>query len=106
MREMQGDLFAFSPIVIPTNGCVNRWGQCVMGRGCAKEARDRFPGLARNLGAYIRRYGNRVFDLGTWEGTHILSFPVCNRQACKARVVAERRPQAYPMQRRAACRAR
>ena len=52
-----------------------------MGRGVARQARDRFPGLDYSLGCYILEYGNRVFDLGmiTSEpgyGARIVSFPV------------------------------
>ena len=58
--------------VITTNGFVKRNGECVMGAGCAKEANERFPGLALKLGRYIKQYGNRCFRLG--DG--LASFPV------------------------------
>jgi len=52
-----------------------------MGRGVARQARDRFPYLDLNLGCYILQYGNRVFDLGAMtrlpgDGAHLVSFPV------------------------------
>ena len=39
-------------------------GTCDMPRGCARQARDRFPLLAWHLGQQIRLHGNHVFDLG------------------------------------------
>ena len=45
-----------------------------MPRGCARQAKDRFPELAAKLGALIRRDGNHVFHLG--DG--LFSFPVEN----------------------------
>lgn len=40
--------------------------------GCARQARDRFPGLAWTLGQQVFTHGNHVFDLGR----RIVSFPV------------------------------
>lgn len=75
MEEIKGNLWDFWPehiIVITTNGFVKNNGECVMGRGCAREARDRFPWIAKWLGDFIKLYGNHVYYLG--EG--IVSFPV------------------------------
>lgn len=68
MKEMYGDLWDFhrepnAVVCITTNGFVKANGECVMGRGCAREARDRFPGLALQLGNLIRSSGNRVHQL-------------------------------------------
>jgi hypothetical protein len=41
-------------ILVSTNAYVNKAGELVMGRGAAKEARDRFPGLAADLGALLK----------------------------------------------------
>jgi hypothetical protein len=41
-------------------------------RGCARQARERFPDLLCTLGSLIRQYGNHVFDLDH----QIVSFPV------------------------------
>jgi hypothetical protein len=81
MREARGDLWAMDAdvVVITTNGVVKQNGACVMGRGCAQQARDRFAGIDRKLGGYIRQHGNRAFNLGTWRGTHIASMPVKHR---------------------------
>lgn len=76
MLEVFGDLWTYvppgervraspspSPIVrcITTNGMVKRDGTCVMGRGCAREAAKKWPGLPRIIGARIKESGNDVF---------------------------------------------
>jgi hypothetical protein len=65
MREQFGDLWDFhrqpnAVACITTNGFVKKNGECVMGRGCAKEARDKFQGLAGLLGGRILTKGNHV----------------------------------------------
>jgi hypothetical protein len=71
MREVTGDLWKFAEqgfaevLCITTNGDV-RSGRCVMGQGCAKEARDMFPGIDRELGRLINAHGSQTFDLGQW----------------------------------------
>jgi hypothetical protein len=51
VKEVFGDLWGFGGIiVITTNGFVKRDRTCVMGRGCAKQAAIRFPGLPNKLG--------------------------------------------------------
>jgi hypothetical protein len=76
--ELQGDLWALHAqgaiVAITTGGQVNRDGCCAMPRGCASQARERFPGLAWTLGQQILRHGNHVFDLGR----RVVSFPVEN----------------------------
>ena len=76
MREIVGDLWqehaSGAVVAITTNGDVNRFGKAVMQRGCARQARERFPDLLKTLGSLIRQHGNHVFDLGH----HIVSFPV------------------------------
>ena len=66
--------------VITTNGATRRDGACVMGRGCAYEAKSRYPGIDHRLGDLIKRYGNRVMRLGRYgaggAGVMIASFPV------------------------------
>lgn len=77
MIERKGNLWDGRVVVITTNGFVKRNGQCVMGRGCAKEATIRYPRIAYTLGQAIKRYGNRVIYLGQMpDGKHLLSFPV------------------------------
>lgn len=76
MNEIFGDLWqehaAGSVIAITTNGAVNKFGKANMMRGCARQARERFPDLMKTLGLLIRQHGNHVFDLGH----HLVSFPV------------------------------
>ncbi len=77
MQEIFGDLWFWhgeAKIVITTSGQVNSKGYCSMPRGCASQARQRFPDLPARLGELIRCHGNQVFDLGNG----ILSFPVEN----------------------------
>lgn len=66
MKEAQGNLWTFpaDARVITTNGFVKNDGSCVMGRGCAKQARDMFPGIDKKLGVLIKRHGNVVNLLG------------------------------------------
>src|SRR6478736_3303048 len=69
MLQVFGDLWA-TPAdvhVITTNGVVKRDGTCVMGRGCALEAKTMFPGIDLKLGGLIAQYGNRPFNLGVWQ---------------------------------------
>lgn len=44
--------------LITTNSSIRTDGCLVMGRGIAKEARDRFPGLDRALGKMVWEYGD------------------------------------------------
>lgn len=74
MNEYFGDIWTTDCDlrVITTNGDVNRFGEAVMGRGVAKQAKAIFPGVERKLGEYLKQYGNRVFRLYS----HLASFPV------------------------------
>jgi len=67
--------------VITTNGTVKANGRCVMGRGVAKQAKVRFPGIDKELGRQLIKDGNRVHPLGLWALANgrvynIYSFPV------------------------------
>lgn len=77
MREISGDIWDFHKqghwIVITTNGTVRKDGACVMGRGVAKQAAEKFPGLPYILGEYISSMGNHVNYLTEFK---IISFPV------------------------------
>lgn len=77
MKEIIGNLwdhYSEDPkcaLVITTNGVVKKNGECVMGRGCAKQAKGYFPGIAKKLGSLIKNLGNHVYYLGKG----IVSFP-------------------------------
>ena len=82
MIEKRGDFWneLGDAHVITTNGVVAN-GRCVMGRGVALQAKNRFPGLDKLLGSLISERGNRVHALGLWTradgATHnLFSFPV------------------------------
>ena len=76
MRFLYGDMWKLwqdgGVLVITTNGFVRANGACVMGRGIALQAAKLFPWLPEKLGSYIRKYGNRCFQLSS----HIASMPV------------------------------
>jgi len=76
MIEVVGDLWkehaSGAVVAITTNGVVNKVKRAEMPRGCARQARERYPHLLGTLGALLSQYGNHVFDLGN----RIVSFPV------------------------------
>ena len=80
MKELKADLFSligvFDAICITTNGFVKSNGRCVMGRGCAKTALNRYPGIDLFMGKMIKERGNLPFMLVQDSGTIICSFPV------------------------------
>lgn len=79
MRELYGNLWEVpcDLRVITTNGCVNGSGAAVMGRGCAREAKERFPGLEYLFARMLKKHGNRVMRLRALpDGSHLATFPV------------------------------
>ena len=82
MIEIVGNLWDHYPkhiICLTTNGTIKNDGSGVMGRGCALEATKRFPGIARNLGAKVKAWGNCVQwldECGPNKPSRILAFPV------------------------------
>jgi len=75
MLETIGDIWEYTAmgvVAITTNGSLTRDGRAILGRGVAKQAGVRVPGLAGKLGRMIAEQGNHVFDLGCG----IVSFPV------------------------------
>jgi hypothetical protein len=75
MLETVGNIWEYaaeSVITITTNGSLTPDGRAVFGRGVAREAATRFPGLAVKLGSLLKEKGNQVLDLGNG----IVSFPV------------------------------
>ena len=72
-------------LVITTNGFRKRNGECVMGRGIAKQIADAVPTLPQRLGELIGAHGNVVHYLGDHQGIALVSFPVKPISApCKA----------------------
>lgn len=85
MKEVCGDLFELSKggvLVITTNGFVKNNGEAVMGRGCARQAAQRWPDMPSRLGQGLKANGNIVMI--TWGGTGgvpreydaVVTFPV------------------------------
>jgi len=84
MIEIIGDLWKFYGregiyCCITTNGFVKSDGRAVMGRGCAKEAVDKFPQLPRIVGTHVSLNGNCVAVLcpdPDRKAPNIVTFPV------------------------------
>jgi hypothetical protein len=80
MRELQSELWDYwdhdHVICITTNGFVKSNGEAVMGRGCAKEATVKVPGITKILGGLISLRGNHVNMLTDRPLPLIMSFPV------------------------------
>jgi hypothetical protein len=75
MIEIQGNIwdhYGKEIIAITTNGLVSKSGKAVLGNGCARQAGERFPDLARKLGTFLAEHGNHAMYLG--DG--IVNFPV------------------------------
>jgi hypothetical protein len=68
-------------VVITTNGDIKNDGTCVMGRGVAKQAADRFPELPYELGKRIVSAGNVV---NVFEDLKIITLPVKHHWKDKA----------------------
>ena len=59
MIEVAEDLWEIGIVkVITTNGVVTKDMKAVMGRGCALEAKLKFPGIDETLGRMIHNFGN------------------------------------------------
>ena len=75
MKEATGDLWTYPADwrVITTNGTVKKNGECVMGRGCAKEAKTKYQELPGLLGSLIKTKGNEPF---VFHNLKLITFPV------------------------------
>ena len=81
MRELKGNAWDvyldYDVLCITTNGTIKTNGECVMGAGIAKTAKNKFPTLPTILGKFIKEYGNRCFKLSKVnDNTWLVSFPV------------------------------
>jgi len=65
-----------SAIIITTNGFVKSNGECVMGRGIAKQFADKYINIPTLVGNNIRTNGNVVSIITNIAGTDIIMFPV------------------------------
>ena len=76
MHEIIGDIWKEhadgAVVAITTSSMLTKNGKAIMLRGCARQARDRFPDLPHILGEQLLNHGRHVFDLGR----RIVSFPV------------------------------
>jgi len=65
-------------VCITTNGITDRYGNAVMGKGIALQAKNLFH-CEKRLGEYIKTYGNRAFNLGMYKRDNqvftLFSFP-------------------------------
>ena len=61
-------------VCVTTNGVVKANGKAVMGAGIAKEANMRYH-IAAQLGHKLRTSGNHCYDLGSYDGKNLVSFP-------------------------------
>lgn len=91
MKEIKGNLWDYygKPgfiICITTNGTVKSNGEAVMGRGCALEAKQRFPFFPKLLGHTIKQHGNHCWRLAVPTGLQMnfMCFPVKHHWSEKA----------------------
>lgn len=77
--DVYGDLWQYpaDALALTTNGQLTGDGACVMGAGCAKQAKERFPQLPHLVGERIREHGNHVyvFEFDGFDRP-IITFPV------------------------------
>src|SRR5262245_19870798 len=81
MRAVSGDLWALARDArcITTNCTVTRNHRGVMGRGVAKQAKDRYLGAEQQLARYLRRAGNHtgvLFEGSDQGGPPLIALPV------------------------------
>lgn len=62
MKEMKGNMLDIEcdALCITTNGFVKSNGECVMGKGIAKQIKQYFPNIPKDLGKLIKTKGNKV----------------------------------------------
>lgn len=74
MKEIFGNLWDFDGILcITTNGTLRKDGACVMGKGVAYQATQRFPNIAYVIGGNTKLQGSHVQLLPHWK---LITFPV------------------------------
>ena len=77
MKEIFGNIWDYHKqgdwIAITTNGTVKSNGECVMGRGVAKQAKMLYLELPSDLGTLIKLQGNYLYLFSKYK---IITFPV------------------------------
>jgi hypothetical protein len=88
MKEVIGNLWTYPADVrvITTNGTVKKNGECVMGRGCAFEAKQKWSDVPKMLGAHLERLGNIPMRFPDNLGLTLVSFSVKHHWHQKADV--------------------
>lgn len=78
MLEAKGNMLHMDcdALVITTNGFVKSNGECVMGKGIAKQVSTALPWIARKLGNAINTKGNVPHLLGQHSDVFLVSYPV------------------------------
>jgi len=65
MKEVTDDIWKYWDagewVCVTTNGIIKNDGTAVMGKGIAKQAADKFPGLPKQLAWKLDRFGNHVY---------------------------------------------
>lgn len=84
--ESRGNIFGekADAVCVTTNGVVCSTG-AVMGAGIAKEADMRYN-LKTALGEKLKLYGNHVYDMGVFDGKHVVTFPTKNHWRYKSEI--------------------
>jgi hypothetical protein len=82
MKELMLDnifdnLDKFDTICVTTNGCIKSNGRLVMGKGIAKEFKDRYVTIDTVLGNLVNNSGNKCYFIQE-EDINIISFPTKN----------------------------
>lgn len=81
MREQVIDLWQLHEqkkyVCITVNRFVKRDGNLVMGRGCAKEAKDRYPDISKRLGTiYYQNIKEKYAPVIVLPDLRLIAFPV------------------------------
>jgi len=85
VQEIRGDIWEQHKLgrwaIITTNSDVRKDGACIMGRGIAKQAAERFPNLPYRLGNALKASGNKVY---VFDDLKIITLPVKHHWRGKA----------------------
>lgn len=81
MREIDGDLWEIpgDARCITTNGTIKRDARGVMGRGVARQAKNRYLALERTLGGHLQLHGNHtgvLIEAGPTCAMPLIALPV------------------------------